>query len=90
MQSDMFNRALRFRDDNTTTVDTLDEFKDVLDGQGGFILAHWDGSEETEAYIKEQTKATIRCIPLEQEDEDGVDLVSGKPSTGRVVFGRAF
>jgi prolyl-tRNA synthetase len=90
IQYDLFNTALRFREENTTRVDSYDEFKHVLDEQGGFLLAHWDGSSETEAQIKEDTKATIRCIPLEQEEEDGIDLISGRPSKGRVVFGRAF
>jgi prolyl-tRNA synthetase len=90
IQQDLFDRALRFRQDNTRRVDTYAAFQEVLDAQGGFVLAHWDGSAETEAQIKEETKATIRCIPFDQEQEDGVDLVSGRPSRGRVLFARAY
>ena len=82
--------ALAFREANTHRVDTYDDFKRVLDENGGFVLAPWDGSPETEAQIKEETKATIRCIPFDQEPEDGVDMISGKPSKGRVVFARAY
>ena len=90
MQSDLFDRALAFREEHTTRADTYDEFKEILDAKGGFVLAHWDGTAESEARIKEESKATIRCIPLDQEKEDGVDLVSGKPSNGRVYFARAY
>lgn len=90
IQRDLFERALRFRSENTHTVDTYDEFKEVLETKGGFILAHWDGSAETEAQIKDETKATIRCIPLDQQPEEGRDLISGKPSKGRVVFAKAY
>lgn len=90
IQQGLFDKAVRFRADHTTQVDTYDDFKEVLDGKGGFIEAHWDGSAETEAQIKDDTKATIRCISLDQEKEDGVDLISGRPSAGRVVFARAF
>lgn len=90
IQKNLFDRSVKFREEHTTRVDTYDEFKEVLDGKGGFIEAHWDGSPETEAQIKEETKATVRCIPLDQEQEDGSDLISGRPSKGRVVFGRAF
>jgi len=90
IQKNLFDTALAFREEHTTKVDSYDEFKEVLAGKGGFLLAHWDGSDETEAQIKTDTKATIRCIPLEREDEIGVDMISGKPSKGRVVFGRAF
>ncbi len=90
IQQGLFDRAAAFRDANTHRVDTYDAFKEVLDEKGGFVLAHWDGSAETEAQIKEETKATIRCIPFDQEAEDGIDLVSGRPSRGRVVFARAY
>ena len=90
VQQGLFDRALAFREANTHRVDTYDAFKEVLDEKGGFVLAHWDGSAETEAQIKEETKATIRCIPFSQEAEDGVDLISGRPSKGRVVFARAY
>jgi prolyl-tRNA synthetase len=90
IQKNIFDRALAMRDNNTTRVDTYDEFKEVLDSRGGFILAHWDGTDETEARIKDETKATIRCIPVDQVKEDGKDMLTGKPSTGRVVFARAY
>ena len=92
IQQNLFDRAAAFRDEQTTTVDSYDEFKEVLDGKGGFVLAHWDGSAETEARIKEETKATIRCIPLEGIDADGsgVDMITGMPSAGRVYFARAY
>ena len=90
IQKNLFDRAVAFRDELTTSVDTYDEFKSVLEEKGGFILAHWDGTDETEARIKEETKATIRCIPLDQELEEGVDMVTGKPSRGRVYFAKAY
>jgi prolyl-tRNA synthetase len=90
IQKNLFQKALEFRKAHTTRVDTYDEFKEVLDSNGGFIMAHWDGSDETETRIKEETKATIRCIPLVRESEEGVDMLTGKPSKGRVVFGRAY
>lgn len=90
IQQNLFNRALKFREDNTTSVDSYDAFKEVINDKGGFVLAHWDGSEETEARIKNDTKATIRCIPFAQTAEAGVDMVSGKPSQGRVYFARAY
>lgn len=90
IQQHLFDRAARFREEHTTSVDSYDEFKAVLDEKGGFVLAHWDGTDETEAQIKNETKATIRCIPLDQEHEDGEDMLTGRPSTGRVVFARAY
>ncbi|HEX7072099.1 MAG TPA: proline--tRNA ligase, partial [Rhodothermales bacterium] len=90
IQSDLFNRARELRDRLTTRVDSYDDFKSVLDEKGGFVLAHWDGTAETEARIKEETKATIRCIPLNREPEPGVDLITGRPSEGRVLFARAY
>ncbi len=89
IQETIYTRASTFRRENTFTVDTFEEFQAQLD-KGGFILAHWDGTSETEEAIKEATKATIRCIPFDQEPEEGVDIYSGKPSTGRVVFARAY
>ena len=74
----------------TTPVDTYEEFKKTLDGKGGFVLAHWDGTAETEARIKEETKATVRCIPLDAKEEEGVCVFSGKPSKRRVIFARAY
>ena len=90
IQQSLYDQALERREEYTTRVDSYDEFKNVLDEKGGFILAHWDGTAETEAQIKEETKATIRCIPLERDDEPGEDMITGKPSEGRVVFARAY
>ncbi len=96
IQQGLFDRALAFRQEMTTPVDSYDAFQEVLEEKGGFVLAHWDGTAETEARIKDETKATIRCIPLEAEaaslsaDEPGEDLLTGKPSSGRVVFARAY
>ena len=90
IQNDIYNKALQFREENITKVDTYEEFKNVLEEKGGFILAHWDGTEEEEEKIKQETKATIRCIPLANEMEDGVSLISGKPSKQRVVFAKSY
>ncbi|GIV58411.1 MAG: proline--tRNA ligase [Rhodothermaceae bacterium] len=90
MQRNLFDRALAFREAHTTRVDSYDDFKAVLEDKGGFLLAHWDGTAETEARIKAETTATIRCIPLDQEEEPGVDPVSGRPSRGRVVYAKAY
>ena len=90
IQENLFTRAKAYRENMTTKVDTLEEFTNVLDEKGGFILAHWDGTGETEEKIKELTKATIRCIPLEGEMEDGKCILTGKPSTQRVYFARAY
>jgi prolyl-tRNA synthetase len=90
IQNNIYQRALKFKEEKTTRVDTYDELKKVLDEKGGFVLAHWDGTAETEAIIKEETKATIRCIPLDAPEETGKCVYSGKPSTKRVVFARAY
>ena len=90
IQSNLFNKAKAFMEEKSTRVDTYEEFKKVLDEKGGFIYAHWDGSSETEQKIKEETKATIRNIPLDNPKEDGVCIYSGKPSTQRVIFARAY
>lgn len=90
IQSNIYQRALSFRTSVTTKVDTYEEFKKVLDEKGGFISAHWDGTQETEAAIKEETKATIRCIPLDAKEEAGTCMYSGKPSSKRVLFARAY
>ncbi len=90
IQENIYQRALTFRNKMITSVDSYDEFKKVLDEKTGFVLAHWDGSPETEAAIKEETKATIRCIPLDAKDEAGVCIYSGKPSVRRVLFARAY
>lgn len=81
---------MKFRTEMISKVESYDEFKRVLDEKAGFVLAHWDGTPETEAAIKEETKATIRCIPLDAPGEDGKCVYSGKPSTRRVLFARAY
>ncbi|MBC7654131.1 MAG: proline--tRNA ligase [Oligoflexus sp.] len=90
IQENIYRKALDFRTQKTTKVDSYDEFKKVLEEKGGFIAAHWDGTPETETKIKEETKATIRCIPLENKQEDGVCMVTGKPSNQRVLFALAY
>jgi prolyl-tRNA synthetase len=90
IQSNMFEKAKDFMESRKTPVDSYEEFKKVLDEKGGFVLAHWDGTAETEQKIKEETKATIRNIPLGNPLEDGVCVYSGKPSTQRVLFARAY
>lgn len=90
MQTQLYERAYKYRESHTTEVDTYEEFKEVLETKGGFVMAHWDGTAETEAQIQEETKATIRCIPLEAKEEQGVCILTGKPSTRRVAFARAY
>ncbi|ADY50998.1 prolyl-tRNA synthetase [Pseudopedobacter saltans DSM 12145] len=90
IQNNIYQKAHRFKEENTTKVDTYEEFKRVLDEKPGFVAAHWDGTSETEQRIKEETKATIRCIPLNNEQEEGVCILTGKPSTQRVLFARAY
>lgn len=90
MQKDIYNKALKFRDEHITKVENFEEFQQVLETKGGFILAHWDGTSETELKIKEITKATIRCIPLDAEEEHGKCVYSGNPSTKRVLFAQAY
>ncbi len=89
IQQSLFDKALKLREDNTHKVDTFEEFKTLLE-KGSFLLAHWDGTPETEDKIKDETKATIRCIPLDNALEDGVCIYSGKPSKQRVLFARAY
>lgn len=90
IQQNLFTRAKQYRDEHITNVDTFDEFKNVLETKGGFISAHWDGTPETEEAIKDATKATIRCIPLDNPQEQGVCVYSGKPSAQRVLFAKAY
>ncbi len=90
IQQNLFDRALLFRKAHTTEVDTWDAFEEVLNGKGGFISAHWDGTAETEEAIKEKTKATIRCIPLHNRQEEGLCILTGKPSPQRVLFAHAY
>jgi prolyl-tRNA synthetase len=89
IQASIYQRALEFREANTFRVDTWDEFKEQIE-KGGFILAHWDGTAETEEKIKDETKATIRCIPLDAPEELGKCVYTGAPSNRRVVFARAY
>ncbi|MDE6234951.1 MAG: proline--tRNA ligase [Muribaculaceae bacterium] len=89
IQNNLFEKAKKYRDEMTYTVDTYDEFKEQIE-KGGFILAHWDGTPETEEKIKNETKATIRCIPLDGDETPGVCMVTGKPSARRVLFARAY
>lgn len=90
IQQNLYNRALNYREARTRKVDDYGEFKEALESEGGFFLAHWDGTSETEEKIKEETKATIRCIPLDGEEEKGVCMYSGKPSSRRVIFAKAY
>jgi prolyl-tRNA synthetase len=90
IQENLYRKALEFRERSTYKADTWDEFIDILDNKGGFILAHWDGTAETEQKIKEETKATIRLIPLNNIPEEGKCIFTGKPSSQRVVFARAY
>ena len=90
IQQYMYNKALLYRDEHITKADSWDEFVKLLDEKGGFISAHWDGTGETEDAIKEKTKATIRCIPLNNEAEAGQCILTGNPSTQRVLFARAY
>ena len=90
IQDNLFQKALAFREENTRKADTWEEFNEILDTKAGFILAHWDGTPETEQKIKDETKATIRCIPLNNQPEEGKCIYSGKPSTQRVVFARSY
>jgi prolyl-tRNA synthetase len=90
IQQNIFNKAKAFRDDHITEANNWDEFVQLLDTKTGFISAHWDGTPETEEKIKEQTKATIRCIPLDNKQEAGTCILSGNPSTQRVLFARAY
>ncbi|HIN39626.1 MAG TPA: proline--tRNA ligase [Flavobacteriales bacterium] len=90
IQDNLYQRALKFREEHTTEVETYDEFKEVLSSKGGFILAHWDGSGETENKIKSETKATIRCIPLENNSGAGTCIYSGNPSKMKVVFAKSY
>jgi prolyl-tRNA synthetase len=89
IQQNIFDKALRQRESMTYKVDTWDEFKEQIE-KGGFLLAHWDGTTETEEKIKEETKATIRCIPMDSVEEEGRCIYTGKPSKRRVIFARNY
>tara|TARA_B100000953_G_scaffold69453_2_gene55910 strand:+ start:17959 stop:19437 length:1479 start_codon:yes stop_codon:yes gene_type:complete len=90
IQETLYHKAKNFRDEHITKVDSFDEFKAVLKKKGGFISAHWDGTPETENRIKELTKATIRCVPFDRKEEEGTCVLTGKPSSGRVLFAKAY
>ena len=90
IQENLLARAKASMAEKTSTADTLDEFKEILNDKGGFVSAHWDGTTETELKIKDLTKATIRCIPLDQKKEEGKDLLTGKKSEGRVIFAKSY
>jgi prolyl-tRNA synthetase len=90
IQSDLFDKALTYRDSHITEVNDFEEFKTVLESKGGFLSAHWDGTPETEEKIKELTKATIRCIALDRVEEPGTCVFTGNPSIGRVLFAKAY
>ena len=90
IQKDLFEKALEYRDTHITEVNSFEEFKEVLEYKAGFVSAHWDGTSETEEKIKDLTKATIRCIPLNTKIEKGICIFSGKESAGRVLFAKAY
>lgn len=90
IQEHLYQRAFEFQSEHITQVDNFQEFKKALNEKGGFISAHWDGTQETEAKIKEETKATIRCIPFNRKDEQGSCVYSGNPSSGRVLYAKAY
>jgi prolyl-tRNA synthetase len=90
IQRSIYEKAKVYRDDHVTKADSWEEFLTLLDGKAGFISAHWDGTAETEEKIKELSKATIRCIPLENPKEDGKCILTGNPSSERVLFARAY
>lgn len=90
IQDNIFKKALDFRDSHITEVNSYDEFKQVLDTKAGFVSCHWDGTVETEKRVKEETKATIRCVPLDAKEEDGICIFTGKPSKKRVLFAKAY
>ena len=90
IQKNIYSKAFKFRAENTTVVDSYDEFKELLNTKGGYFLAHWDGTTETELRIKEETKATLRCIPFDGVEEEGKCMVTGKPSKRRVIFALAY
>ena len=90
IQENLFKKALDYRNTHITEVNTFDEFKDVIKNKGGFVLAHWDGTIETEDKIKELTKATIRCIPNDAKEEVGKCIFTGNPSSKKVLFAKAY
>ena len=89
IQTNIFTKALNFRNSHISEVNSYEEFKQKIE-EGGFVLAHWDGTTETEERVKEETKATIRCIPLDGDDTPGTCIFTGKPSARRVIFARNY
>ena len=90
IQENIFRKALKFREQNIHHVDNYNDFRDIIAGKGGFVYAHWDGTAESEAKIKEETKATIRCIPGDAKEEAGSCIISGKLSTKKVIFAKSY
>lgn len=90
IQDNLFERAVKFRAENTHTAHSWDEFKEIIETQGGFVKAHWDGTTETELRIKDETKATIRCVPLDDDTESGLCIYTGRPSQRKVIFAKAY
>jgi len=90
IQQNIYQKAFKLREENTHVIDDYEEFKQIVEGDGGFIYAHWDGTSETELKIKEETKATIRCIPVNNKPEKGKCIYTGKPSTQRVIYAKAY
>ena len=90
IQNGLFKKAVDYRADHTSETTDIEEFKDILENKGGFIKAHWDGTTETELKIKEQTKATIRCIPNDEPESDGKCILTGKPSKQKVLFAKSY
>ncbi|MBD1426926.1 proline--tRNA ligase [Sphingobacterium arenae] len=90
IQENIYHKALSFRDEHITEVNSYEEFKEVLETKGGFVSCHWDGTVETEKRVKDETKATIRCIPLDAKEEEGICIFTGKPSVSRVLFAKAY
>jgi prolyl-tRNA synthetase len=90
IQNNIYQKALNFRTENMHEANSWDEFKDIIENKIGFVSAHWDGTGETEQRIKEETKATIRCIPFDSVEEEGVCVYSGKPSKRKVIFAKAY
>jgi prolyl-tRNA synthetase len=89
MQKDLYDKAMKHREDNVVEVDSYDAFKQALE-EGKFVLAHWNGKAESEKQIKDETKATIRCLPFAQKAEAGTCVLTGEPSTQRVLFARSY
>ena len=90
IQKTIYNKALKFREENTHKADTYEEFKDIIKNKSGFVYAHWDGTPETEQKIQQETNATIRNIPFDSPEEEGVCMLTGKSSKKRVLFAKAY